>query len=272
MTRSIPEPLRDDRAAVDKAISLLAAFGYESSTGIGVSELARRAQLSKSTAHRVLGVLQRNDIVERFGTNYRLGSRLHRLVQPVCTPENERMRDLMLPFLTELYEVTHQTVHLAVLHGTDVVYLAKLYGHRCVPTPSRIGGRLPAHATAVGKALLAYHPVAAGRALSAPLPSLTPRTVTDAAQLESELSTIRRRGVSFDDQEGQLGLACLAVPVFDGPGRAIAALSISGKAGHLDVGGLEARLRRICAEASRVSTLAHLRGVTRISPREPIVT
>src|SRR5690242_17641721 len=130
MTVSVAEPVRDDRAAVDKAISLLVAFGEQASTGVGVSELARRADLSKSTAFRVLGMLERNGVVERIGTGYRLGARLHQLGQAVYSPEHERVRDLLLPFLTDLYEMTRHTVHLAALHDTDVVYLAKLYGHR----------------------------------------------------------------------------------------------------------------------------------------------
>src|SRR6185369_16671772 len=126
MTTSTAERVRDDRAAVDKAVSLLAAFGAEACTGLGVSELARRTHLSKTTAHRVLGMLERNGVVERSGTSYRLGARLHELGRVAQVPGHERIRDLLLPFLTDLYELTRQTVHLAVLHGTDVVYLAKL--------------------------------------------------------------------------------------------------------------------------------------------------
>ncbi|MBH0779843.1 IclR family transcriptional regulator [Nocardia bovistercoris] len=251
MPTSTAEPLRDDRAAVDKAISLLAAFDYQSHTGIGVSELARRAQLSKSTAFRVLALLERNDVVERVGTGYRLGARLHRLGQAAYTPENERTRDLLLPYLTDLYESTHHTVHLAALHGTEVVYLAKLYGHRSVAAPSRIGGRLPAHATAVGKAMLAYHPVAATRAGTEPLAALTEWTITETAHLERDLGEIRRRGIALDHQESRAGLTCMAAPILDRRGRPLAALSIAAPAGHLDTAALEPRLRRTCTAAAR---------------------
>lgn len=74
MTMTIVEPARDDRAAIDKAFSLLVAFGSDAATGLGVSELARRTRLSKSTAFRVLGMLERNAMVERVGKNYRLGA------------------------------------------------------------------------------------------------------------------------------------------------------------------------------------------------------
>ncbi|AHH17699.1 transcriptional regulator, IclR family [Nocardia nova SH22a] len=251
MSTTIAAPPRDDRAAVDKAISLLTAFGEQGSTGVGVSELARRARLSKSTAFRVLAHLERNEMVERVGTRYRLGTTLHRIGRAAYLSEHERVRDAMLPYLADLFEITRHTVHLAVLQGTDVVYLAKLYGHRSVPSPSRIGGRLPAHCTAVGKALLAYQPFAAAEAAAAPLNARTSGTITDPHRLTAELARIREQGVSYDHQESQPGLACLAVPVFDARNRAVAALSVAGPSGGLDTRAIEPVLRRVCAAATQ---------------------
>jgi len=258
MTVSVAEPVRDDRAAIDKAISLLVAFGDRASTGLGVSELARRAQLSKSTAFRVLGMLERNGVVERVGTNYRLGARLHELGWAVYAPGHERIRDLLTPFVTDLYELTRETVQLATLHGTEVVYLAKLYGHRPVPSPSRIGGRLPAHCTAVGKALLAYDPDAAAAALCVPLRRFTAHTITDPVMLAAELDTIRREGIAFDNEESQLGLNCVAAPVISPRGGVVAALSISGPRGRIDTRRLARDLRRVSASASQATARARL--------------
>jgi IclR family KDG regulon transcriptional repressor len=258
MTVSVAEPVRDDRAAIDKAISLLVAFGDRASTGLGVSELARRAQLSKSTAFRVLGMLERNGVVERVGTNYRLGARLHELGWAVYAPGHERIRDLLTPFVIDLYELTRETVQLATLHGTEVVYLAKLYGHRPVPSPSRIGGRLPAHCTAVGKALLAYDPDAAAAALCVPLRRFTAHTITDPVMLAAELDTIRREGIAFDNEESQLGLNCVAAPVISPRGGVVAALSISGPRGRIDTRRLARDLRRVSASASQATARARL--------------
>ncbi|MCX4091058.1 IclR family transcriptional regulator [Nocardia sp. alder85J] len=251
MTTSIATPVRDDRAAVDKAVSLLLAFEDQTGAGLGVSELARRAQLSKSTAFRVLGMLERNGVVERIGTGYRLGARLHQLGASVYSPECERLRDLLLPYLTDLYESTHHTVHLAARYDSEVVYLAKLYGHRTVAVPSRIGGRLPAHCTAVGKALLAYR-TDPGGPVTEPR-RMTPHSVTDPVRLADELSVVRRTGIAYEEQESRLGVSCMAAPVFDGSSRAVAAFSIAGRHGQLDTRRLEPVLRRICAAASKIA-------------------
>lgn len=250
MTMTIVEQARDDRAAIDKAFSLLVAFGGEAATGLGVSELARRTSLSKSTAFRVLGMLERNAMVERVGKNYRLGARLHDLGRAVYAPGHDRLRDVLLPYLTELFEMTRHTVHLATLHGTDVVYLAKLYGHRTAAAPSRIGGRLPASCTGVGKVLLAYDPDAAATALAAPLHQLTPRSIVDSAALSAELERIRHEGVATDQEESRMGMHCIAAPVLARNGRPLAAMSVSTPRGT-DLRPLATPLRRVCASAAQ---------------------
>src|SRR5690349_2997665 len=98
-----------ERTAVDKALSLLTAFDPHSSNGIGVSELARRTGLTKSTAFRLLGVLLRNGVVERVGSNYRLGPTLHELGGNIYSPAYERLGSLLTPFLADMYEQTHET-------------------------------------------------------------------------------------------------------------------------------------------------------------------
>jgi IclR family KDG regulon transcriptional repressor len=255
---------RDDRAAVDKAISLLTAFGAQSYTGLGVSELARRSGLSKSTAFRLLGMLERNGVVERIGSDYRLGQKLHELGTYVYAPDHDRVREVLTPFLADLYELTHETVHLAVLHGTDVVYINKLYGHRPVRSPSRLGGRVPAYCTGVGKVLLAYDAEAADRTLAAPLRELTPRTVTDPERLRRHLAQIRRDGIAFDDEEVLPGLTCVAAPVMGPHGLPVAALSVAGATGRFDPRAHAAALRRVCYAASRA--LAVARATTRPQP------
>lgn len=242
---------RDDRAAVEKAISLLSSFANRATTGVGVSELARRAELSKSTAYRLLGMLERSGVVERVGTDYRLGQRLIDLGIQARSEEADRLREALTPFLADVYELTHETVHLASPEGVDVMYLAKLYGHHPVPSPSRVGARVPAHCTAVGKAMLAYDAALSEKALTAPLRALTASSLIDPVRLRAELAIVRQGGVAFDRQEAWVGLTCVAVPIFGPGGKPVAALSISGPTARFVPASHADALRRVGMAATR---------------------
>jgi DNA-binding IclR family transcriptional regulator len=236
--------------AVDKALTLLKSLA-DHDREIGVSELARRTGLTKSTAFRLLGILQRNDIVERSGSGYRLGTRLFDIGTRVYGPTSLVLRERLLPYLADLYELTHETVHLAVLHDTEIVYVNKIHGHRAARAPSRIGARLPAYCTGVGKALLAFDHDAAEAAIAAGLPALTEYTVSDPARFRAELLRIRQDGIAYDRQEAALGLSCVAVPIMGGAGRPVAALSVAGADHRFDPARFAPALRRVAFEASR---------------------
>lgn len=258
--------VRDDRAAIDKAFSLLTCFGQQASSGVGVSELARRASLSKSTAFRVLQMLERNGVVERVGSSYRFGQRLHQLGTAVYAPELERIQEVLTPYLADLYELTHETVHLGALHGVDVVYLAKLYGHHPVPSPSRVGGLVPAHCTAIGKVLLAYSAESFDLVTwKNDLPRLTGRSIVDPSELTLQLHRIRRDGIAQEIEESAVGLACVAVPVFGVGHRAIAGLSVSGSANGFDPRAHEVALRRVSHAASQALRRAGVGATVRLS-------
>lgn len=221
----------DNRAAVDKAVSLLAAFGAQASSGVGVSELARRSELSKSTAFRVLGLLERNKVVERVGRKYRLGQRLRELSRNVHTSSNDKLRDRLIPFVAELYEATHETVQLTTVNDTEVVSLTKLYGQRAVACPVGVGTCLPAHATACGKAIMANNPRVLDRVVEQAdrqgLEALTPRTITDVGELQHRLGKIREQGLAYADAELRPGQHCISAPIIGANGQAVAAISIA---------------------------------------------
>lgn len=243
---------RDARSSVDKAMALLNAFGEDGMVGVGVSELARRANMSKSTAFRLLTTLQNNDAVERAGNAYRLGRMIRTLGAPKESEVRGRLRDALTPFLARLFEITRQTVHLAVLDGTDVVYLNKLYGLLAVRSPSRVGGRAPAHCTGVGKVLLAASPEATQQVLSAPLLAWTPRTITDPEDFRAELAEVRRTRLAFDREEILTGLNCVAAPVVNSTNVPVAAMSVTGPVGKFVPESQADVLRKVCYEASRV--------------------
>ncbi|MER6984011.1 IclR family transcriptional regulator, partial [Streptomyces carpinensis] len=212
----------DQQTAVDKALVLLKSLA-EHDREIGVSELARRTQLTKSTAFRLLGILQRNDVVERVGSRYRLGSRLFDLGTRAYGPTPLLLREQLLPYLADLYELTHETVHLAVLHDTEIVYVNKIQGHRPTRSPARIGARLPAYCTGVGKALLAFDHDAAELAIAEGLAARTEHTITEPDLLRAEFGRIRQDGLAYDREESAPGLACVAVPIMGAAGRPVAA-------------------------------------------------
>jgi DNA-binding IclR family transcriptional regulator len=219
--------------SVGKAVAVLNAFQGSGGALLGASQVAERAHLAKSTAHRILNVLAENGYIERTGDRYRLGRAIFELGQlvPGCRP---RKRTPAMPFLMDLYEFTHATVHLAILDGTDVLYLQKIYGSHTIALPTRVGGRVPALCTSLGKAILAFTDAATRNStLAAPVPRLTPRTVVNPQQLRAALDRFQASGFAEDSEGTVLGAHCVAAPIFaDDSGFATAAVSISYPTGQ----------------------------------------
>jgi DNA-binding IclR family transcriptional regulator len=225
---------RDGGASVlERACSLLDALDADHPY-LSVSELARRTGMAKSTTHRLVQELCRLGLLESTRDGIRLGFRLFEFGELV--PRHRSLRDAALPLMEDLMEATHQRVHLAVLEGVEVVYVQILGSRAGMSMPSRIGGRLPAHATGVGKAIMAYSPPAVVNArIAAGLPRLSSRTIVLPGPLTRELAAIRDIGVAFDREESGPGVSCAAAPVFGRDGAVIAALSVSGRTGQIDV-------------------------------------
>jgi DNA-binding IclR family transcriptional regulator len=206
--------------------ALLGAFG-PGEEFLGVSELARRTGMPKSSAHRLIGHLVRQGLLEREAGAVRLGIRLFEIGQLAI--RRRGLVDAARPYLADLREATRNTVHLAVLEGTEVVYLDIVGGPDAPTLPSRIGGRFPAHATAVGKAILAHSPGSVlETVISAGLPRIGPRTLTAPGLLRRQLTKVCEEGIAYEREESGTGVICVASPVLDRSGRARAAVSISG--------------------------------------------
>lgn len=252
---------RDDRAAVEKALSILGALGEGES--VGVSTVARRTGLSKSTAFRHLATLERNHAVVRVKTEYRIGPLIHRLAVPTGVLAQDVLRDTLTPFLVDLYEQTHEMVHLAMLRGTDVMYLNKLHGHRRIDAPSRIGGLVPAYATAVGKVMLSRNPKAHALVLAAERAPLTPATIVSADDLLVELTRAREQGIAIDRGESHPDLMCVAAPIITPGGQAVAALSVAGPRGLFEPETHTHILRTTAFAASRALSAMSRRLSTR---------
>ncbi|GAA1836238.1 IclR family transcriptional regulator [Agromyces salentinus] len=218
----------DSVSVLDRVTAVFDAFG-EDDEGLGVSELARRANLPKSTVSRIAADLVGQRFLERDGDKFTLGVRLFELA--ITVEEPRRLRHLALPVMTELREVTGRAVNLAVLEGPDVVFLMTVRADPAEAPSARVGGRLPAYATALGKAILAFSPPAAvERVIEGGLHPRTRWTISDASEFRRELTGIRRLGVATEKEECVLGRACVASPVLGPGGVPIAAISVAGSA------------------------------------------
>lgn len=206
-----------------KAFDVLGAFTQRRRV-LTLAQIVRHSGLPKSTAHRVLAMLVEVGAVEQQGDGYRVGLRMFSLG---ALPPEVALRDAALVHLEELHRLTGQTLHFAILRGGDAVYLEKLPSRKSAPTPAVTGGRLPAHCTAVGKALLAFSDddtVAA--ALGVPIRRRTARSMASAEEIRRQLNSIRTNGYAVDREESVEGLACVAVPVLVRD-RAVAAVSVA---------------------------------------------
>ncbi len=238
------------RAVVEKAFMILEAWEHQREI-VGVSEVARRTGLAKSTAHRLLRILESSAVIERAGNGYRCGKRLDTIAPLLFPAHQPELRDNVLPFMQDLYELTHETVHLGILRGTQVYLAEKLHGHRRSPLRTRIGSALPMHSTALGKVLLAYSPRSVrGQCFALDLPAYTSSTVTQPLQLDAELRRVLREGAAYDRRETHHEVSCVAAPVLDTNGHAVSAISISGPTDRFNPATVVAPLRRAARAAS----------------------
>ncbi|MGW0603812.1 IclR family transcriptional regulator [Streptomyces sp. NPDC002640] len=223
---------RDDNDTVlGKALAILRAFGPADSV-LPLAELVRRTGLAKGTAHRVAGDLVHHRLLDRTGHGYQLSGGLFEL--GLRAASERTLVELAMPFLQDLYERTHETVHLGVRQGGEVLYLTKIGGHRQAKAPSRTGGRMPVHCTAIGKVLLAHADEDERAAvLAGPLERRTPRTVVAPGMLGRQLAKAVETGVAYEREESTPGLLCVAAPVLRPDGRtAVAAVSVTGPVGR----------------------------------------
>ncbi|MEU5485215.1 IclR family transcriptional regulator [Streptomyces mirabilis] len=234
---------------LDKAAAVLDCYRPDGGA-FRLTEIAARTGLAKTTAFRLCSDLVRLGLLERDGETYRLGGRLFELGSLV--PRRLDLREAALPFLQDLFEATHETVHLGVREGHEVVYIERIHGHQTLSLPSRIGGRLPLSCTGVGKALLAFSgSELVDEVLAAPLPRLTPHSVTDAARLRTAIEQIQVSGLAYEEQEAALGVSCIASPVFDGP-TAVGALSVAVPRARFHPAQLAPAVRTAALGLSRV--------------------
>lgn len=208
-------------------------FSHRDST-LTVSELARRTGLAKSTTSRLVSELTTYGFLENQGTAITLGLRFFELGQKAVRPHT--LRRLTYAHMEGLRRTTGHTVHLAVLDAGQVVYIEILPSRTSPILPSRVGGRLPAHATAVGKAMLAFSdPSVTEEHIESGLVAVGPHTITDPDALRAALWRIRSTGFATEREESGQGVACVAAPILVRDGEPIAGISVSGWTHSIDL-------------------------------------
>lgn len=217
--------------AVARALRLLEHVS-EASENLDLTTLSRKASLPKSTTFRYLTTLEELGYIERDpdDNTYRLGLRLFQLGQVALNRLD--IRAIARPSMESLARHYQETINLGMFSGRNVVLIEVADSPRSIRIGSTLGDRDPLHTSGLGKAILAYQApeVVAHLAAKYGLPRLTEHTITDPQQFADELDAIRERGYSIDNEEGEIGLRCVAVPIFDQHLRVRYALSLAAPA------------------------------------------
>lgn len=243
---------RDVVPSVTKALQLLDTFRTHGPT-LGVSQLSRLAGVPKSTAFRLLAYLEQSGFVERDGRGYCLGQRLFELGNSVALCRPEGLRETAAPHLTDLFVAAagRSAVHLAVLERTDIVYLEKIAGPQTMRVPTRVGGRMNAACSGLGKAMLGFSDrEVIGSVLEDGLERRTRYSAADPARFLQQLRRVRAEGVAYDREEVTLGLVCAAAPILL-DGRPVGAVSMSGNAIGFNPAQAAPMVQRTAAAISR---------------------
>jgi IclR family transcriptional regulator, KDG regulon repressor len=214
---------------VGNAIKVLEAF-HDSGVELSLHDVSSRARVSKTSALRILytlvelGYIDRNPETGRYQLGVKLVEVSHRAVS------SRSLIQIARPYMAQLRAQFDETVNLAVLRNNEIVYLEIVESRQSFRMVTEVGSRVPMHATALGKAIAAFLPPSAMRAIlsGAGMQPYTARTITGMERFEGALQKIRKRGYSVDNEEAEVGALCVAASILNSDGQAIAALSVSG--------------------------------------------
>ncbi len=260
--KSVPDPEPKPAAliqSVDRAISVLELLARHGR--VGITEIAEELGVHKSTASRLVSVLEKRGLVEQQGMRgkYALGFGIARLA--AAGTRRLDLTKLSQPVCEDLARRLGETVNVAVLHDRAAINISQGFGSATVAVQNWVGQRTPLHATSSGQVLLAHLDAADREALlDKPLRRYTPHTVTHPAELGAELDRVRKEGFATSFEQLELGLHAVAVPVFGPRGEVIAAISASGPSYRLSRRRAEEIVPELAAAAAGLSAqLGYLR-------------
>ncbi|MBN2027517.1 MAG: IclR family transcriptional regulator [Actinobacteria bacterium] len=248
--------------SIEKALEILMAFAPYN-RGMGTGEISQKLGLHKATASRILrtlaekGFLQQDPETKKFT----LGPAASSIGRAYINGLNSNLVQLAKPFIDELRSTLEETVVLEVLSGTSTVMAYVAEGPQRVRIAGSVGDRLPVHAAAGAKAILAFSPSeTAEKLIAGKLPQLTANTITDMEAYRSRLAHIRRKGYSFDNEEIDIGINAVGVPIFDHDNEPIAAVVVAGPAQRITGKAETAVVMRARKTAAEISQRMDYRG------------
>lgn len=214
--------------SVERALKILNLFD-EYTTELKITEISEKMELHKSTVHSLLKTLQKHNYIDQNPENekYRLGLKLIERGNFVISSID--IRQIAKKYLLDLSKKTGQTVHLGILNGQEGVYIDKVEGKTAIIRFSKIGKGIPLHATAIGKVLLAFEePKEVQRILTGyQFIKQNEYTIINEEDFLNELEIVHQQGYAVDNQENELGVRCIAVPLINHENKVIASISIS---------------------------------------------
>jgi DNA-binding IclR family transcriptional regulator len=207
---------------------------FMSSDELGVSDIARKLGVSKSSAHRMLTTLVSRAMAEQNPETgrYRLGLHIYEL--GVLSASRSRLRRLALPVMEDLRHRTGHTVHLSVADGADVIHLERLQSKLGIQAMGDMRRRFPVHSTSGGKAIAAFNPAVAEARRRSDFPGVTSQTVRTSADFDKMLVEVRRLGYAVNRDEALIGFTAIAAPILDADQQARAAISLAGPNAEFD--------------------------------------
>lgn len=238
---------------IDRTFDIIELLAVEPQ-GLGVSDVARKLSLNKSTAHRILNAIAERGYLEKTPDGiYSLGMQFLEL-------SSNKLNSLELnieakPFLNDLTKRLGQSTHLAILDGSDAVYIDKVEVTRNLRLYSQIGKRIPVYCSGLGKSLLLDSDDNSILAVlsACPMERLTGNTLDSPGKLLSEIREARKKGWTVDNEEHDYGIRCIAAPIYDYRGKIIAAVSAAGPISFFSPDKDEALAGEIMETARQIS-------------------
>ncbi len=247
--------IRMEIKSVEKALDILESFSAAEAE-MGVSDLSRRLGINPTSVYKILATLKKRGYVRQDVPKgkYRLGIKMFEL--GCVFQEQSPLFHTARPLLEALGKSCGETVNLAILSPdlTEILYVDKIESREVLKTDIRLGTRLPAHCTALGKAITAFLPAETVDELyppDLPLPGLTENSISTTIALKNALEEARNAGYAVDNEEFRHGVRCVAAPIMDRQGRALAAISITGPAFRLTPDRLKELLKPL-KETARI--------------------